>query len=135
MLRVTRILKLLSLLNNADVATSLISETMREATTMLSVFLFFVVIVIVFFGCLVYLIESGTYTVNSTYPNGAYLRRTHDDVGLEITPFLSIPVGIYWAIGQVTGTGNIALKLNYFSILVCLLKQTLLTLSYDFLSE
>ena len=106
LLRVARLIKLLSLLNNSDVATSLISETMYQAATMLSVFLFFVLVSIVFFGCLIYFFEAGTYTVNSTYPHGAYLREKVDEDGQEVTPFSSIAIGMYWAIGQVTGTGR-----------------------------
>jgi hypothetical protein len=61
-------------MNNVDVAMELISETLRQSTLLLSVFMFFVMIVIVLFGCVIYLCEGGTFTVTSDYPMGAYLR-------------------------------------------------------------
>jgi hypothetical protein len=61
-------------MKNVDVAMELISETLRQSTLLLSVFMFFVMIVIVLFGCVIYLCEGGTFTVTSDYPMGAYLR-------------------------------------------------------------
>jgi hypothetical protein len=69
-------------MKNVDVAMELISETLRQSTLLLSVFMFFVMIVIVLFGCVIYLCEGGTFTVNSDYPMGAYLRYSFDDFPL-----------------------------------------------------
>ena len=105
--RVMRLVRLLSFLKNADAAADIIKETMVQATTLLGVFLFFVIIIIVFFGFLIYLVEAGTFTVNQDYPNGAYLRQTYDGTGMSVSPFKDIPVGIYWAISTASGSGEI----------------------------
>ena len=110
LLRVLRLVRLMSLIRNADVAIHLISETVSQATVLLSVFLFYALVTIVFFGCLMYLVEGGNFTVNSSFPEGAYLRYNDRYEQLEVSPFTSIDVGIYWAITTACGTGNTLLK-------------------------
>jgi len=108
LIRVLRLLKLLSFMKNVDVAMELISETLRQSTLLLSVFMFFVLIVVALFGCVIYLCEGGDFTVNSDYPMGAYLRQDPTHTTLEVTPFDSIATGIYWVIGTATGAGDLA---------------------------
>lgn len=104
-------------MKNVDVARELISETLRQSTLILSVFMFFVMIIITLFGCIIYLCEGGTYTVNSLHPLGAYLRLTDNGSDLEITPFVSIPVGMYWVIGTAAGAGE--RKHDYVNYMNC----------------
>ena len=52
-------MKLMSFLKNVDVAIDLILATLTQASLMLSVFLFFVMIIVILFGCLIYLAEQG----------------------------------------------------------------------------
>lgn len=104
--RILRLLRLLSFMKNVDVAKGLITETLRQSAFILSVFLFFVMIIITLFGCLIYLCEGGTYTITDDYPNGAYLRLSNTGRDLEPTPFDSIPTGMYWVIGTATGAGK-----------------------------
>ena len=59
LIRVLRLLKLLTVLKNVDVAIDLILATLTQASLMLSVFLFFVMIIIILFGCLIYVAEQG----------------------------------------------------------------------------
>ena len=49
-IRILRLLRLLSFFENADVATELIFESISQAANLLSVFLLFVVIIIIVFG-------------------------------------------------------------------------------------
>ena len=105
LVRVLRLLRLLSFMKNVDVARELITETLRQSTLILSVFMFFVFIIIILFGCLIFLCESGTFTVNSDYPKGAYLRYDNTGFNLQVSPFDSIPTGMYWVIGTATGAG------------------------------
>jgi len=58
LVRILRLLRLLSFLKNVDVAMELISATLRQSSLMLSVFLFFVLVVIIVFGCLVFIAEQ-----------------------------------------------------------------------------
>jgi hypothetical protein len=104
--RVLRLLRLLSFMKNVDVALELIIETLRQSTLILSVFMFFVFILIVLGGCIIYLCEAGDYTVSADYPHGEYLRVTADGYSLEPSPFDSIPTGMYWMIGTATGAGK-----------------------------
>jgi Ion transport protein len=104
-IRVLRLLRFLSFLKNVDVASELIIETISGASLLLSVFMFFVMVVVILFGCLIYLAEGGTFTVNSEYPDGAYLR-TNWDGTVSQTPFTSVSVGIYWSISSATGNGE-----------------------------
>lgn len=93
-------------MKNVDVARELISETLRQSALILSVFMFFVTIIIILFGCIIYLCEGGTFTVNSDYPHGAYLRLDQAGNGLQISPFDSIPTGMYWVISTASGAGE-----------------------------
>jgi Ion transport protein len=104
--KVLRLMRLLSFLKNVDVARDLIFEALKQSALILSVFLFFVVVIIILFGCLIYLCEGGTYTVNSEYPRGAYLRMANTGRGLEATPFNSIATGMYWVISTGAGSGT-----------------------------
>lgn len=79
LLRVFRIFKLGHFMNES----SLIMRAMRASQTKISIFLFFVVIVVTIIGSVMYLIE-GNY---------------------ENTGFTSIPKGIYWAIVTLTTVG------------------------------
>jgi hypothetical protein len=98
LVRVLRLLKALTFLKNVDVTISMIAMTMRNASQVLFVFLFFVLIIILLFGCLMFMAEQGTYTVNNDYPLGAYLRPNPDKTGVEVTPFDSIPTAMYWVV-------------------------------------
>lgn len=71
--------------------------------------LFFLFIGMVLFGSCIYFAESGTWTVNEFYPDGAYLRRTgmpgsYDDMW-EQTPFHSIVDAFWWVIVTATTVG------------------------------
>jgi len=56
-----------------------------------------------FFGCLIYIFEQGTYTVNSSYPTGAYVRiNPFQSGGFESSPFTIIYSCFYWAIITLT---------------------------------
>ena len=63
-IRVLRLLKLLSFLKNVNVMVDLIIATMVQSYLLLSVFLFFVFIIIILFGCLIFIAEQGDFTVN-----------------------------------------------------------------------
>ena len=105
-IRVLRLLRLMSFMKNVDVARGLISETLRQSALILSVFLFFVMIIVILFGCLIYFCERGTFTVDSEYPDGAYLRQSSDGRDMLPSPFGSIATGIYWVVGTATGAGE-----------------------------
>ena len=106
LVRILRLLRLLTFLKNVDVAMELIWVTLRQSTLMLTVSTCFSLTVFVLFGCLVYVVEQGTFTVNATYPNGAYLKPYDDTMGWQVSNIPSAVQGIYWAIGVGTGNGT-----------------------------
>ena len=63
-IRVLRLLKLLSFLKHVNVMVDLILATMMQSYLLLSVFLFFAFIIIILFGCLIFLAEQGEFTVS-----------------------------------------------------------------------
>ena len=86
LVRVLRLLKALTFLKNVDVTITLISMTLRNASQVLFVFLFFVLIIILLFACIIFMCEQGTFTVDNDYPQGAWLRNTADKTGVEVSP-------------------------------------------------
>ena len=62
-IRVLRLLRLLTILEKVDVAADLIAETMRQSLLLLTVFMFFVVMYIALFGCLIFLLEQGMFAL------------------------------------------------------------------------
>ena len=68
LIRVLRLLKLLSFLKNVDVMIDLMLATLSQASLLLNVFLFAVMIVVIIFGCLVYIAEQGVFTVIINLP-------------------------------------------------------------------
>lgn len=68
-IRVLRLLRLLTVLEKVDVAADLIAETMRQSLLLLTVFLFFVVMYIALFGCLIFLLEQGTVCLFPLHPH------------------------------------------------------------------
>jgi hypothetical protein len=102
---IIRILNVLTVMENIYVMTKLMELTLRHCAPVLLVFLFFTFLLIIFFGCIIYIVECGTFTVNEDYPNGAYLRLTTDQSKMEVSPYSSIAVSFYWVI--VTGKGGL----------------------------
>ena len=58
-IKILRMLRLLSVLKNVDVAAQIIWATLSQGSLILSVFIFFVIIFVLFFGCIIYLAEQG----------------------------------------------------------------------------
>jgi hypothetical protein len=113
LIRVLRLLRLLTFLKNVDVAMELIWATLGQSTLMLTVFFFFSMVLFVLFGCLIYITEQGTFTVNNLYPNGAFLKINDDMTGVKVSNIPSAVEGIYWAIGVGTGNGTL-FPLSFF---------------------
>lgn len=87
-----------SFIDQIAVTTELIVETIRQAGPVLSVFLFFAFIAIILISGIIYVLEKGVFTVNSDYPLGQYLRLNLEQNGLQVSPYRSACVGIYWTI-------------------------------------
>lgn len=57
-----------------------------------------VFLMVIFYGCLIYVFESGTFMVTPEFPRGEYLRLKPNQAVLEVSPFVSIPTSFYWVI-------------------------------------
>jgi len=78
---------------------------MKMSAPVLALMTFITFLLMIFFGSVIVYAEGGTYTVNDAFPHGAYLRTNPVTTLDEITPFSSVPIGIYWTILMLTTTG------------------------------
>ena len=110
-LRVLRLPRLLQFIVNRDgVSTisaliSILFRCLRRSMRVLLFTLYFYGIGIVLFATVILALEGGSFVVNSTYPTGAYLRDDASRTRLEQTPFISIPISIYYTIVTTTTLG------------------------------
>ena len=56
-------------------------------------------------GCLIFIVEQGTYAVTTDYPNGAYLRPNIVGNKLEISPYRTISDSIFFVVVTTTTLG------------------------------
>ena len=98
LVRVLRLLRLLTFLKNVEVTLGMLAVTVVNSFQILAVFMFFVIICIVLFGCVIYLAEAGEFMVTKDYPAGAFLRLTAPQDGLMVSAFDSIPTGMWWSV-------------------------------------
>ena len=107
LVRVLRLLKALSFLKNVDVTLALIGITIERSSQTLIVFMFFVMIMCILFGCIIFMCEQGTFVVNVDYPNGAFVTPTPDKQYMVESAFISVPAGMFWSFGpDVFPAGN-----------------------------
>jgi hypothetical protein len=93
--------KFVGLAQNSMIMYEMVLTTFRRSSAVLIVFLFFSLLAMVFFSCLIYAFEMGTFTVTEEFPDGAYLRPSINQAFQEVSPFTSISASMYYAI--VTG--------------------------------
>lgn len=103
-LRLARILRIFKAGKYKD-GTNLLNKCLWNSLPALSLLFFYTAIGVVLFGSIIYFVESGEYTVNEDFPDGAYLRSDRFGTGQEISPFTSIPVACYWVIVTATTVG------------------------------
>jgi hypothetical protein len=94
--RLGRVFRLIKAVKNT-VGVQLIMRTLMRAVDALSILIFLSGIGVVVIGSLMEFIEEGTYAVDSVVPHGSYVR--NDLLGNEEeSPFLSIPVSLYYSV-------------------------------------
>ena len=89
--------------------THLLQKTCIAAWPVVAVFMFFSFLLVILFGCIIFILEQGTFTVNAEYPQGAYIRLALNHHDYEISPFVSIGTAFYWVIvtGATVGYGDL----------------------------
>ena len=94
---------------NIHVMTQLLQETCLAAWPVVAVFMFFSFLIVILFGCIIFILEQGTFTVNAEFPQGAYIRMHVNHYDYEVSPFVSIGTAFYWVIvtGATVGYGDL----------------------------
>ena len=103
-LRLTRVVTLLKV-SATEKYTNLLKRSISLSVPLLIPLAFYVSLLMVFFGCLMYLSEKGTFEVSELYPDGAYVRPDVSGFSREESPFQSIPDGIYFVVITATTIG------------------------------
>jgi hypothetical protein len=102
-LRVLRLIRVFRILKSKNVRAGLkiIQKSLMDSLPALSILSFLTLLLVLLFGSLIFFFEGGEYTVDSSYPSGAYVRWNINHSEKEESPFSSILLSIYWAV--VTG--------------------------------
>jgi Ion transport protein len=107
-LRILRLTRVISILNikGSKKYTGLVQQTVKASMPILWPLGLYVGVIVTLFGCLIYQVENGIFTVTSDFPNGVYLRPTlAGGSGLEQSPFRSIPDALYFVVITTTTVG------------------------------
>jgi uncharacterized protein (DUF58 family) len=88
----------------------LIITTLEKSVNALGVLLLLSMVIVVFFGSIMYALESGRYVVSADFPEGQWIRHSYSiengEVVYTATPFNSIGISMYFVITTLT-TGTI----------------------------
>eukprot|EP00602_Paraphysomonas_sp_CaronLab_P001034 CAMPEP_0185034002 /NCGR_PEP_ID=MMETSP1103-20130426/23475_1 /TAXON_ID=36769 /ORGANISM="Paraphysomonas bandaiensis, Strain Caron Lab Isolate" /LENGTH=456 /DNA_ID=CAMNT_0027570479 /DNA_START=358 /DNA_END=1728 /DNA_ORIENTATION=- len=106
-IRILRVVRIIKIAKRSRLAKNMeaFRITFRHSASALAVLVFFTAIGLVIFASIIFIIEQGSFTVNSEYPEGAYLRPSATASGKELSPFRSIAISIYWACVTITTLG------------------------------
>jgi len=148
-LRLSRALRLLKLMKNND-NMQILYLTMKESIPVMGILAFYVMLITICFGSIIYIAEGGRFEVSSDFEApGAFTRPNILSLTSEQTPLSSISVGIYWAMVCCTTLGygdiyptsilgrSVACVCAFLGILVLALPisvvgSTFITQSYEF---
>ena len=81
----------------------IVLATLARVVPALTIMVFLVLLVMVFFGSVMLDLEGGTFVVNEAFPTGAFARVACNQASHEVSPFVSIPASFYWIITTTTG--------------------------------
>ena len=104
--RLLRIIKLFQNLQRLQITNDLVLAALRRSAIGIGVSIMIIITGTIFFAMITYEAEKGTFQASVKYPHGVYLRNTYNGVGLEISPFLSIPTTFYFILLSLTVTGD-----------------------------
>mmetsp|Transcript_18662 Transcript_18662/g.19417 ORF Transcript_18662/g.19417 Transcript_18662/m.19417 type:complete len:357 (+) Transcript_18662:824-1894(+) len=105
--RVLRLIRLYKLIRGTAFASSVEAflTTIQKSLLALSVLVLFTSLGSIVFSAIIFYLERGDFTVNSDYPDGAYLRPGLTPGESAPSPFVSIPAALYWSFVTVTTVG------------------------------
>jgi hypothetical protein len=104
--RCVRLLKLMDIHPEGSPRLNIILKSLMHSAPSLILLVGLVLISAVVFGSLIYTAEHGTFTVNSEYPAGEWLREGLDG-NMEETPYRNLGTCFYWAVVTMTTLGYV----------------------------
>ena len=118
-LAVFRIFRLYRVARQVDVfgdISSVLYLTVKDSRCDIEVLCWCISVMLVFFGCVFYACENGSFSVISGYSGGVYTSTVYGS-GTVVSSFNSIPSAIYFAAGNLS-TGKSILYCLYIFIIV-----------------
>lgn len=83
----------------------LFGQVIKQSLPAMYILGFFALLGTILFGSMIFFAEAGDWTLNSDYPDGAYIRPNVIGDGDEKTPFTSIPSSFWWVLVTSTTVG------------------------------
>ena len=103
-MRLSRVL-LITKMSGASEYAYIMNQTILKSLPVLIPLCFFVMLIIIVMGCLIFIVEQGEYSVTIDYPNGAYLRPNIEGNLMEVSPYRTIADSIYFVVVTATTLG------------------------------
>jgi hypothetical protein len=114
-LRLVRVFGMLNRQKEIKVMLGLLVKTVQKSSYALGVLFLLSLVFVVFFGSIMYALESGHYVVDEDFPNGQWIRESYNPSnGLVIhtaSPFNSIGTTMYYVITTITTGMFVYIKL------------------------
>jgi len=116
-LRIVRLARVLRMLRNPKIASSIavFGNAMYQSSPALGILFFFSMMAFVLAGSIIFMFERGTFRtdlidlcrrdLNDATPHGCFIRQTVDGLQLEASPYVNIPISMYWVVVTMTTTG------------------------------
>lgn len=117
-LRIIRLTRVFRMMRSPSIAASVavFADAIAASMPALSILFFFSIMAFVLGGSLIFLFEQGTFSTNVEHASmccdaddrgclGCYVRPTVDGLGVEPSPFVNIPISMYWVIVTMTTVG------------------------------
>ena len=124
-LRLVRVLGILNRQQSVKMMLQLIIVTMERSSYALGVLLLLSLVFVIFYGSVMYALESGHYVVNANFPHGSYVRNGYspsDGETVEMTsPYNSIGTTMYYVITTITTGKNLTIIMSLLVLLWLLL--------------
>jgi len=108
--RLARIFRVFKLGKTND-GMKMFMRVMSQSYNALRIILFFLLLSMILFGCIIFEVEKGEWVSNGraagldSCDHGCYVRRTTDQTGYEISPFTDIPISFWWVLVTQTTVG------------------------------
>lgn len=106
-INVSRIVQLAELfkLQSYQRAIKVISNTILQTYKTFFFLYWFLMLLVMIFGAIVFALERGEFTVDETHPEGAYLRWNTERTEKEVSPFISLASAMWYALVSITTVG------------------------------